>query len=116
MRSISSKINSQLENVNIVNNNVEKLLLRIMVWSFIALTLWYILILGNMVFNIVERKSLEREANTLSNEVHDLEITYLSMSNDINLDFSHSLGFNEAKAKFATRKSLGSLKIAKNEI
>jgi hypothetical protein len=38
------------------------------------------------------------------------------MSNKIDLGFSYSLGFKEAKTKFATRKSLGSIKVVSNEI
>lgn len=91
-------------------------MLRIMLWSFGVLALWYVFLLGNMVMNIVERRSLEKETFSLSNEVRDMELVYLSMSNNIDLAFSHSIGFKETAAKFATRKSLGSIKIAKNEI
>ena len=60
-----------------------------------------------MVYNIVERKALEAEARELSNEVRDLELTYLSMSGKINLELSNELGFRETKARYATRKALG---------
>ena len=105
--------------VSIINNNIEGLILNVVLWSFTALALWYVLILGNMVSNIVQRRTLEADARTLSNEVGDLELVYLSMSNNIDLTLSYSLGFKETKAKFATRKSLGSLgniKLAKNAI
>lgn len=114
MKQINSKI--KMHSASILNNNIERLVLNIMLWSFAALALWYVLILGNMVSSIVERRTLETNARTLSNEVADLELTYLSVSNNIDLNLSHSLGFKETKAKFATRKSLGSIKLAKNEI
>ena len=95
--------------ISLVNNNIEKTVFRVIVWSFAALTLWYVILLGNMVMNIVERRSLEKEALTLSSEVADLELTYLSLANTIDLAYSHALGFKETNIIFATRKSLGSL-------
>lgn len=66
----------------------------------------YVLFLGNMIDNIMERKNLEALAYTLSSEVRDLELTYLSMSSNVDLDLSHSLGFKEIQTTFATHKSL----------
>jgi len=111
---------------SILNNNIEKLVLNIVFWSFGALALWYVFILGNMVSDIVQRRTLESDARILSKEVADLELRYLSAANTIDLDFSHALGFKETKANFTTRKPLGSLsgstsispsaELAKNEI
>jgi len=107
-----------IQNVNIMNNNIEiqKIILNTILSIFIALALLYVLILGNMVFNIVQRRTLEKEALTLSNEVGNLELSYLSIFNSVDLTLSSSMGFKETKATFATRKSLGSLKIDNNEI
>ena len=69
-----------------------------------------------MVFNIVERKALEGRALTLSNEVGNLELEYLSVSQKVDLNLAYSLGFKETKKTFANRKALGSISIAKNEI
>ena len=95
---------------SILNNNIEKLVLNIVFWSF----------------DIVQRRTLESDARILSKEVADLELRYLSAANTIDLDFSHALGFKETKANFTTRKPLGSLsgstsispsaELAKNEI
>src|SRR3989338_672742 len=109
MRQMGLKLKMYANNINIINNNIEKFVLRIILWSFGALAVWYVLLLGNMVFNIVERRQLEADARTLSSEVGDLELVYLSLSSKIDLNFSYSMGFQEAKTKFATRKSLGSL-------
>ena len=84
----------------------EKLILNIIFCSFGALAFLYVLFLGNMVGNIIERRSLEANARALSSEVKDLELTYLSMSNNVDLALSHSMGFQETKITFATRKSL----------
>ena len=110
-------------NASIINNNIERIMLRIIFWSFGLLALLYILILGNMVRNIIQRRSLEVSLRTLGSEVGDLELSYLSMSNNVDLTLSYSLGFKDAKATFATRKTLGlrpiplgSIKTLKNDI
>ena|SRR3989344_9306743 len=107
MRQISSKFNIYVKNVSIVNNNLERHIFNFIVWSFGALLLSYVLFLGNMVTNIIERKNLETRARILSSEVRDLELAYLSISGSVDLAFSYSKGFKEAKTTFVTRKSLG---------
>ncbi len=108
-----------VDHVNVLDHNLQSRFLGFLLVSLGILAISYLFLLGNMVFNIVERKALEGEARTLANEVGELELTYLSMSSKIDLELSHSLGFKEVKAKFATRRSLGSLpttQLAKNEI
>lgn len=107
MKAINSKINTYVGSVGIINNDIEKIAFRFIVWSFGMLALLYVLFLGNMVSNIVERRSLEVQARNLSSEVGNLELTYLSMSSGIDLAFSYDKGFKETKINFATRKSLG---------
>lgn len=104
-------------NINIVNNNnLEKRILNFMFVSLGALTLCYVLFLGSMIFNIVERKSIEVEARNLSNEVGNLELQYLSMSNKVDMSLATTMGFKETKQQYATRKHLGSLSIVANEL
>ena len=107
MRQISLKINRYISGISIINSSAEKITLNIILGSLGLLSLLYVLFLGNMVANIVERKSLEADIRVLSGEVGQLELTYLSMSNEIDLTLSMSMGFEEAKPTFATRKSLG---------
>ncbi len=107
MRQIASKLNIYVRNATIIHNSIEKFTLKAIVWSFGVLALLYLVFLGNMVGNIVERRSLEVDALALSSEVSNLELTYLSLSNNVDLAYSYSLGFKEAKTNFATRKSLG---------
>jgi len=117
MKQASLKLKSYANNVNIIDSgNLQKRIFNIMLWTLGALVLIYVFLLGNMVFNIVERKALETYALTLSNEVGELELKYLSESQKIDLNLAYSLGFKDTKAAFATRKFLGSLSIAKNEI
>jgi hypothetical protein len=118
MKAASLQLKTRIRNVNIMNNNIEvrKIILNIILSVFVALAFWYVLILGNIVFNITQRKTLEKEMLVLSNEVRNLELSYLSISSSVDLALSSSMGFKEVKATFATRKFLGSLKLDKNEI
>jgi hypothetical protein len=117
MKAIAIKIKTYAEGVNIIDSNdLRRRILHTMLASLGGLALCYVFLLGSMVFNIVERKGLETDARAVSNKVGELELIYLSLSNKIDLNLSHSLGFSETQAKFATRKSLGSVKIANNEL
>ena len=119
MRQATLKLKMSIrENVNVTNNNidVQKTILNLMLCILAALALWYVLILANTVFSIIERKTLEKEALALENQVGSLELSYLAVSNSVDLSLSSAMGFKETKATFATRKSLGSLKINNNEI
>lgn len=121
MKQASIRIKKQISNVSIINNNnIERHVLNIMIWSFGTLALLYILFLGNMVFNIVERRNLEKDVRTISSEVQDLELNYLSMSSKLDLALSQSMGFKEIAKSFAIRKSLGlgndTVKPGNNEI
>ncbi|PIP69209.1 hypothetical protein CO033_00470 [Candidatus Nomurabacteria bacterium CG_4_9_14_0_2_um_filter_32_10] len=117
MRQASLKLKSYAGNVNIIDNgNLQKRILNMMLWMLGILALSYVFFLGNIVFNIVERKTLEVYAHTLSNDVGNLELEYLSLSQKVDLNLAYSLGFKEIKTKFATRKTLGSISIAENEI
>lgn len=93
-----------------------------MLFSLVVLALLYVLLLGNMVFNILERRTFEADARALSNEIGELELVYLSMSSEVDLNLGQAMGFKEIKPKFAVRKSFGSLdafpsiKLVKNDL
>jgi hypothetical protein len=118
MKTIAIKMKRYAGRVNIVNNNdLGKKVLHTLLISLGALALFYVFLLGNLVINVVERRSLETELRALGSEVADLELTYLSMSNEIDATLGRSMGFSEKEAKFTSRNSsLGSVKLTKNEI
>ena len=118
MKQISLKLKMYAHNVGVINNNAGALMLRGILFAFGGVALWYLLVLGNIVFNIVERKTAETASRALSSEVGGLELDYLALSSNIDMDLAHEMGFREVKAKFATRKSFGSLGInlTKNDI
>ena len=121
MREMTLKLKMHMKGVNIINNNTEGFLLNIILGAFATLALFYVIILGSMVSDIVQRRTLEADARTLSNEVRNLELSYLSMSNSVDLPFSYSLGFRETQTIFATKRGLGfmptdNVKITQNDI
>ncbi len=96
-------------------HGIEHVILNGMLGSLLFLALCYVLFLGNMVFNIVERRGLEAEARTLGNEVSELELTYLSLSSSLDVGLSKSFGFEEIKPSFATRKPLNTVGLGSNK-
>lgn len=117
MRQASLKFRGFAHSLQIINNNnIRRQTLSIIFASLGVLSICYAFFLGSMVLNIVERKNLEAEARVIASDIGALELTYFSKSNIVDLSLSSTMGFKEAKANFATRKSLGSLKIAKHEI
>ncbi|MDR3519818.1 MAG: hypothetical protein P4L63_02970 [Candidatus Pacebacteria bacterium] len=127
MKKATIKIKRNIQNVNITNNNIEmsRVVLNAMLTTLGALALLYFFILGNMVFNIVQRNTLEKENLTLSNQVGNLELSYLSVSNSVDVALSSSMGFKAIPVTYAIRTSLsfnttadtfGSLKVNNDEI
>ncbi len=114
MRQLSLKLNTYIRSITIINNSAEKIIFHIILWSFAVLALLYVLFLGNMVRDIIARRSLETSARTLGSEVRDLELTYLSMSSNVDLPLSYSMGFEEIKPTFATRRPLGYSTVSKS--
>ena len=120
MKHASLKLKSYVGQARVVNNdNFNERILHSLLFTFGLLAILYVTILGNMVFNIVERRTLEADARNLSNEVGEMELSYLALSNNVDINMGHSLGFKEAKATFATRKAVGSLggvKVSQNDL
>lgn len=117
MNKISVKINKYGNNINVVNHgNLNSKILNFIFYSFGVLALCYVFILSNMILNIIERRSLESDMRNLSNELSELELEYLAKSGSIDLEYSYALGFEDTKVNYATRKSLGQIKLAKNDL
>lgn len=116
MTTIAIKLNTRAAGGKVINTNLRQTIFHAMLFAFAGLSVCYVLLMGNMIFNIIARKGLESKVSTMVNNVGELELQYLSMSNKVNISFAKSLGFQETKMEFATRKSLGSLNIAKNDL
>ncbi len=126
MKTIGIKMRSYANEVNIINNNdIERKILHIISISFGLLAILYVVFLGNIIFNIVERRTIEADARNVGNEVMQLEENYLAMNSKLDINTAYAMGFSDAKATFATRQSTPSLgmntsksdtTLAKNEI
>ena len=117
MKKVAKQVKIYANNVNIVdNNNLQKRIFYMLLVSFGVLAICYVLILGNIIFNIVERQNLGVQTKNLSNEVGNLELKYLAMSNQIDLALSQEMGFKETQTNFAIRKSLSAAKFTTNEL
>jgi hypothetical protein len=109
MKQATIQLKNRIQNVNITNNNIEagRIILSAMLTTLALLALLYFLILGNMVFSIVQRKALEKQELSLSSDVGNLELSYLSVSNNVDIALSSSMGFKATQINYAVRKSLG---------
>ncbi len=119
MKNIAHQVKKNMDNVsniNIVNNNIEHIFLKFLIYAFVFFSIIYLFVLGSMVSNILARKNIESQIRVLSNQVSTLELDYLNASNQIDLTYAYAKGFKETKANFATRRDLGfvSFDIIKN--
>lgn len=105
-------------NLIINNNDIKNRFISNILYGGAFLCLCYVFLLGNTVWNIIERKKIESDILAIRTEVNTLELKHLELSSKIDINLAHDLGFSETKnKKFATRKSsLGSLAIATNEL
>ncbi len=86
------------------NLSTQKFIFRILLSSLFAIFIVYIYIIGSITFNIVARKSLENTSKMLNSNISNLELTYLTNMNDINITKATSLGYVEARSNiFALR-------------
>ena len=94
---------------------------KIIFWTFLAgvvlLLITYIFYANNMVYNAVSVNNFEDEIVELRSEIGELEFTYMSIKNSINLDTAKRLGFIESKnITYISRKTLGKALSLNNEI
>ncbi|MCX6752795.1 MAG: hypothetical protein NTW62_00395 [Candidatus Nomurabacteria bacterium] len=103
---------------NIINNNdIDKRILKALIYTTVLFSLCYVFILGNMVYNIVARKNIDTQARALGNEVNGLELQYLSLSGKVDMKMAYAMGFKEINKTFAKRENtLGSIIISPNEL
>ncbi len=115
MNKINVHINKYANNATVIHHvDLNARILKSIFYAFGLLALGYVFILGNLVTNIIERRTLEIEARDLTNVLSALELEYLEKGSIIDLDYSHSLGFKDTKIFYATRLNIDNVKLAKN--
>jgi|GEM_PF-1891599 len=93
------------------NTNTQKILFRILISSTAILCLVYGYLIISMTFNIIARKSLEKNAIVLTNRVNDLNITYLNNISEINKEYAISKGFVDAPQNIFVSRNLNHVAI-----
>jgi hypothetical protein len=125
MKQASIKVKNYKDAIDTIDSRVDlrSKVLYFIVVSFGIFSFLYVLVLGNMVFNIIERKTVELDIRNLSNEIGNLESDYIALTNTIDKNSSVTMGFYEVKPVFATRTSLSFIsptdnntRLAANEI
>ncbi len=111
MKEASIKVKSYVKKVETIDQTIDlrsKILYFLMI-GFGVFSLLYVLVLGNMVFNIIERKTVEAQMRNSLNEVADLEASYMTLVNTVDKNSSLASGFVEVVPSFAVRSNLSLL-------
>lgn len=86
------------------NIQTQKTLLHVLMYSSVVLCAIYIYLIGSITFDVIARKSLENTVVNLTNDVNQLELTYLNNVKGIDKDYAISKGFVDVHQNiFATR-------------
>jgi len=86
------------------NRDTQHTLFRVFISALILLSIVYVYLIGSITFSVLARKTLEGTARTLGSHVSELELTYLSKTNNIDKNFALSKGFVDTHQNiFATR-------------
>lgn len=122
MKQASIKVKNYINTVGVLDQAIDlrsKFFYGIL-YTFILFSFLYMLVVGLMVFNIIERKTVDVESRNLSNEIAVLEADYLLLINSLDKESSLALGLKEIKPVFANRFSLNltlnSSLLAQNDI
>ncbi len=111
MKEASIKVKSYVKKVETIDQTIDlrsKILYFLMI-GFGVFSLLYVIVLGNMVFNIIERKTVEAQMRNSLNEVADLEASYMTLVNTVDKNSSLASGFVEVVPSFAVRSNLSLL-------
>jgi hypothetical protein len=86
------------------NINTQKALFRILITGSVVLFAIYIYLVSSITFNVIARKSLEKNVVSLTSEVNQLDLTYLNNANKIDKEYALANGFVEIHQNlFASR-------------
>ena len=97
---------AKIKKLNIAQNNPKRAL-RVALGLALSSFFVYFYVVGSITFNVIERKNIENEIKNLNSELSQVELEYLTLDRQINLDLAHQLGFQEnPNTFFAYRKVL----------
>ncbi len=97
---------------NIVENaNTQRVLFRVLISSLICLAVIYIYLIGSITFNVLARKSLDNTVRTLGSHVSELELSYLSETNQIDKNYALARGFVDVHQSIFANRAITSVAI-----
>lgn len=97
-------MNKAITQKRIDDINTRKTILRILIATLVLLCLSYVYFIGSITFNILARKSLELSRKEIGNNVSQIELEYIKLSNSINATYGSEVGFVDAQNTiFASR-------------
>ena len=107
-------MNKIAEKMNI--NQLEKKIFWFLAGVIGISSMLYVYLVNQTILNIVMRENVESEMVDLESKISELEFEYITLKNDINIDYAYSIGFVDVeKVKFASRKlSTQSLSVNSN--
>lgn len=76
--------------------------------SLIVLSMVYVYLIGSITFNVLARKTLEKQFYAIGSNVSFLELTYLDDVNKIDKNYAMSLGYKDTKAVLFAHRGSGS--------
>lgn len=101
MNAIARQLNIRQLNIS----QFEKKIFWTILSLFIIFSAYYAYLVNQTIFNIVARENAENESVTLNSKISEDEFKYISLKNDVNLDYAYSVGFSNVKnIAFASRK------------
>jgi hypothetical protein len=117
MQKINKKIKQYSQSaVMDIQDDLGKNIFHTMMGVLVFFAICYIVLIANIVFSVVERNSFNAKNSILSSEVGELELEYLAMSKNIDLNFAYANGFKETKTEFASSLDSNNSKFARNEV
>lgn len=97
---------------NIVENSYTRIILfRFLLAGLIIVSLFYVYLISSITFNVLARKSLESTVRTLTTNISQLELVYLSKTNQIDKDYALSQGFVDVKYNLFAARSINHVAI-----
>jgi len=113
MTQIAQSINMSFGSMsNVINNEIaktgkiEKKIFYILIAILFILFMFYGYFVNQTIHNIVKRESMESEIKVINSNISELELKYLSIKNNLTLDYAYSIGFLEAKKiNYISKKS-----------
>lgn len=76
----------------------ERTLVWALIWTCVIMCVLYIFFMNETVFNVAKRASFEQDIAARASEISDLEFSYITAQNDIDMNLAYQLGYKDVTA------------------